>query len=93
MTVKFRYKEPNETQSRLIEKPLQRLDMQKSMSNNFAWASCVAEFALLLRASQFKGKAKYADLLVRSQKAKGTDTSGYRQECISLMEKASSLSK
>jgi Ca-activated chloride channel family protein len=93
LTVKFRYKEPNETQSRLIEKPLQRLDMQKSMSNNFAWASCVAEFALLLRDSQFKGKAKYADLLVRSQKAKGTDTSGYRQECISLMEKASSLSK
>jgi Ca-activated chloride channel family protein len=46
----------------------------------------VAEFGLLLRDSQFKGDATYAQVLQLAKEAKGQDEAGYRAEFIRLVE-------
>lgn len=92
MTVKLRYKKPEENTSRLITRILNRQDIsQSSVSDNWLFASSVAEFGLLLRDSQYKGNASYQTVLERAQPAKGQDPWGYRAEFIHLVEKAGML--
>ena len=54
-------------------------------SDNFRWAAAVAEFGMLLRDSEFKGDADYAEVLDLARAAQGTDTEGYRAEFIDLV--------
>jgi Ca-activated chloride channel family protein len=93
MTVKFRYKAPNENVSKLIEQPVTEKDLNKVPTNNFKWAATVAEFGMLLRDSKFKGSANYDGLLAMAKSAKGDDEEGYRAEMIKLIEKAELLKK
>jgi Ca-activated chloride channel family protein len=89
MTVKLRYKLPAENESKLIVKPV--MDSREeigSASQDFRFAAAVAEFGLLLRDSQFKGKACYQNLLELARNAKGQDKEGYRAEFIKLAEAA-----
>ena len=87
MTLKVRYKKPDEDVSNLIEKKITEKDVKaKTMSNNFAFASAVAEFGMLLRNSEFKGNASYPAVVARAQQAKGNDKYGYRSEFIKLVE-------
>ena len=51
-------------------------------------ASAVAEFALLLEDSLFKGKASYDAVLARARDAKGANEAGLRAEFIRLVETA-----
>lgn len=87
LTVKFRYKEPKGTKSKLIEDVL--LDNKVSIndaSDNCRFAAAVAEYAMLLRDSEFKGKADYDQVLELARSAKGADVEGYRAEFIRLVE-------
>ena len=92
LTVKFRYKAPDEDKSKLITKVLPS-DLNAQPSENFRFASAVAEFGLVLRNSAFKGNANLEKVLERAQKAKGDDLYGYRADFIQLVEKASLLLK
>jgi RNA polymerase sigma factor (sigma-70 family) len=60
-------------------------------SQNFRFASAVAEFGLLLRDAQFKGTAGFDAVLDRARGAKGADDDGYRAEFIRLVEQAQLL--
>jgi Ca-activated chloride channel family protein len=94
LTVKFRYKAPDGDVSKLIEHPVK--DKQISIgktSDNFRFAASVAQFGMLLRNSEFKSDASYADVLSLSRKAKGNDEEGYRSEFIRLVESAQLLAK
>jgi len=94
MTLKLRYKKPDQETSILMEKRLKDADMQVSTtSNNFNWAATVAGFAMLLRKSEFKGSTTYSTLLEKAKLHKGTDVDGYRTEMITLIEKAEALDK
>lgn len=93
LTVKFRYKPPQDTVSLLITKSLGRGDLLTSPTENFLWASSVAEFGLVLRNSKFRYKANFDAVIDRAKKAKGKDAKGYRQEFIELVEKAKTLYK
>jgi Ca-activated chloride channel homolog len=88
MTLKVRYKKPDEDVSNLIEKKITEKDVKsKSLSDNFVFASAVAEFGMLLRNSEFKGgNASYPAVVARAQQAKGNDKYGYRSEFIKLVE-------
>jgi len=87
MTLKVRYKKPDEDISNLIEKKITEKDVKsKSLSDNFVFASAVAEFGMLLRNSEFKGNASYPAVVARAQQAKGNDKYGYRSEFIKLVE-------
>ncbi len=67
------------------------LKSDPSASANLAWASCVAEFALLLQDSPYKGDADYEALRRRAVKLLGEDESGARAEFLTLVRAASEL--
>lgn len=87
LTVKFRYKEPKATKSKLIVKHLtnNKLSLAKA-SNNFKFSAAVAEFGLLLRNSKDKAQASYQHVLNLAKSSKGSDENGYRAEFIRLVE-------
>ena len=94
LTVKFRYKAPDGDVSKLIEHPV--LDKQIPVarsSENFRFATAVAEFGMLLRNSSFKSKATFGNVIDMARKAKGIDEEGYRAEFIRLAENAQLLAK
>ena len=93
LTVKLRYKQPNEDKSQLITRPLTTKDILSidKASNNLQFASAVAEFGLLLRDSKHKGTASYQHVLDQAKKAKGEDKWGYRVEFINLVTTAQTL--
>lgn len=94
LTVKLRYKSPDENKSRLMEKVI--TDQQKSFdktSENFRFAVAVAEFGLLLRQSEFKGMANYEQVIDLAKNAKGADEESYRAEFIKLVKTAKMLDK
>ncbi len=87
LTVKFRYKKPDEEKSRLIVEALadSGRDYEKA-SQDFRFSAAVAEYGLLLRDSAFKSKASWDNLLLLARNAKGDDRNGYRSEFINLAE-------
>ena len=93
MTVKFRYKKPDEDKSKLIEHIVNLNELNKTVSNNFQWASTVAEFGMLLRDSKFKGNVTFSNVLAQAKSAKSTDDEGYRSEMIQMIEKAEMLKR
>lgn len=94
MTVKLRYKEPKGTKSKLIEKPVKESEIKSGqMSANFTWAAAITEFGLILRGSQYKAKASFAQVEQLAKSARGDDPEGYRAEFIRLLAIAQSLSK
>jgi Ca-activated chloride channel homolog len=94
MTVKFRYKRPDEDVSKLIEHPVidKQIPLAKT-SDNFRFAASVAEFGMLLRNSEFKANASYENASSMARKAKGKDEEGYRFEFIRMVENTDALVK
>ena len=94
MTIKLRYKKPNEEKSRLLTQVLKKREMKKlDQSLDFMFAASVAEFGLLLRQSQFLGMGNYKQVLRMAKASKGADLEGYRAEFIRLVETASLLNR
>jgi Ca-activated chloride channel family protein len=94
MTIKLRYKQPDEDVSRLITHSV--IDDHTelvSTSNNFRFSAAVAEFGLLLRSSEYKQQSSYSQVVNLAKSAKGTDDNGYRSEFIRLVQTATSLAK
>jgi Ca-activated chloride channel homolog len=88
MTVKFRYKQPKDTVSKLITMPVRNSDAKSfaSASENLRFASSVIEFGMMLTGSKFKGTTNTKDILAMARNAKGRDDEGYRAEFIKLIE-------
>jgi len=61
-------------------------------SNNFRFAASVASFGMLLRDSEHKGTATYAQVLELAEGARGLDKEGYRAEFISMVKSMNMLS-
>lgn len=92
MTIKFRYKEPDGSVSKLITQTLSSQPQAKT-SNNLTFSAAVAEFGMLLRDSKFKGSSNYKDILSMAKSSKGSDEDGYRAEFIRLVEMCELLDK
>jgi Ca-activated chloride channel homolog len=91
MTVKLRYKEPDADVSKLITHAITKSDIKDEPTGDFAFASAVVEFGMLLRGSEFKGDSSY-DYIKKTAKANlGEDKFGFRAEFITLTETAESL--
>jgi Ca-activated chloride channel family protein len=89
-TVKLRYKEPNGSTSRLLERVV--AEETRSPSVDFRFAAAVAQFGMLLRDSEFKGQSSFAGVISLARSARGPDEEGYRAEFIRLVETAATLS-
>ena len=90
LTVKFRYKEPDGTKSKLITKVVEN-EIRKS-SSNLDWSMAVASFGMLLRDSEYKNDLSYDDVISLAKSSKGKDALGYRAEFIELVDLAKSMS-
>lgn len=89
MTVKFRYKDPDGTKSKLIEKVIFMGDKTLSAtSDNYRFSAAVASFGMLLRGSRYAGTANYDMVLDLAKGAVGDDFNGYRMEFLGLVERA-----
>jgi len=87
LTVKFRYKKPEDDVSRLIVKTLNDSNKDwEQASEDFRWSASVAEFGMLLRDSEFKGNSNYGQVLEMAKGAQGKDAEGYRAEFINMVE-------
>jgi Ca-activated chloride channel homolog len=92
MTLKLRYKKPDENKSQLIEQRIKASDIRTNeLSQNFRFSSAVAMFGMLLTESKYKGNADYTQVLEMAKKAKGEDEYGFRAEFIRMVEIAETL--
>lgn len=94
MTIKLRYKKPDEDVSKLITHPV--MDNHTALANtsdNFRFSAAVAEFGLLLRGSDYKQQSSYDQVVSLAKGSKGIDNNGYRSEFIRLVQAATSLAK
>lgn len=92
LTIKFRYKAPSKDKSDLITYTVkdETISFAKA-SNNFRFAAAVANFAMLLRNSEYKGNSNYTKVLNMANAAMGADVEGYRKECIELIKAAETI--
>ncbi|MDP9177575.1 MAG: von Willebrand factor type A domain-containing protein [Gemmatimonadota bacterium] len=89
--VKLRYKEPEGATSRLMTRAVR--DAMASQSSDFAFASAVAEFGMLLRDSKYKGKATYASVAELASATLGNDPDGLRREFVTLVRQAETVAR
>ena len=89
--LKFRYKPPTgEQASLLVEKVVPAVCAAK-MSDNFNFASAVAEFGLLLRNSAYKGTATWNQVITNASNGLSKDAEGYRAEFLGMVKKVEGI--
>lgn len=90
LTIKLRYKLPDEDKSSKIELPL--VDKGgNNVSSDFKFVSAVTMFTQLLRNSSFKGDASFEKAISLAKDSYGEDKQGYRREFVRLAEVAKGL--
>ena len=92
VTVKLRHKKPDGDTSELTERSF--TDNGSKFENaapDLKFAAAVAEFGMILRDSQYKGKGSFGAVIEWAQEGKGRDTAGYRAGFIEMARKAQSL--
>ena len=88
MAVKLRYKEPDADVSQLKTFTVRA---RRDMAPELGFAAAVAEFGMLLRESEFKGAASFAQARSLATRFRGPDPHGHRAEFIRLIDLAESL--
>ena len=89
MTIKLRYKRPEDNTSMLLVHTVTDNDAEwVNTSDNFRFSCAVAEFGMLLRNSAFKQQSSLVQVTSLAQSAKGKDENGYRSEFIQLVDAA-----
>ena len=86
MTLKIRYKEPEGEESKLCTYPIDESSYMETPSEDFYFAAAVAEFGLLLRDSEYKGKASF-DNVESLLKKVDTSEDEYKDEFSYLVRK------
>lgn len=89
LTVKFRYKKPDENTS--IEMVHVQKDELKEPSEDISFAASVALFGMQLRGSKFFNDATIGDVVALAEKGRGKDKEGYRAEFIRLVNSYQNL--
>ena len=90
-TIKLRYKAPDGDTSTPLLASVR--DEGGEASANLRFAAAVAEFGMLLRDSEHKGTASFAQALELGRGATGDDHDGLRTEFVRLVEQAQRLAE
>jgi len=94
LTVRIRYKQPDGKTSKEFSSVLKGEPAKLAgTSNNFRFSAAVAEFAMVLRDSEFKGTANIKSVKKLASSSLGQDPFGYRNEFLGLTERVSLLMK
>lgn len=88
--VKMRYKKPQDSVSRLL---IHKLDnsMTKNATSNFYFSAAVAEFAMIMHKSLYKGTSNFEEVKRLVQENSADDILGYKKEFLSLIKTAEQL--
>ncbi len=92
--LRIRYKNPGESQSRLIQSPLLASSILPSAdqaSDAFRFAAAVAGFGQILRGGPYTGNWSFSDINALASRSRGNDPFGYRGEFLQLVALAESL--
>ena len=81
LTVNIRYKEPEGSESKLLTYPVNKSLYSDKMSADMNFASCVAEFGMLLRNSRYIGDVTYKDVSAQLSRYDYSDDD-YKDEFI-----------
>ncbi len=94
MTVKLRYKQPNEDKSALIEVAIPEASKKswKNSSDDTRFAAAVASLGMLLKDSPEKGKADFKKISAWTDQSISSNKKD-RQEFFQLIQKATLLLK
>ena len=84
LTLSIRYKAPGGEESKLETVTAGDADLTNAPSDDFRFASAVAEFGMILGKSDYIGKADYADVLNLLKTTQLSDD--YREELFSLVK-------
>ena len=92
LTLKLRYKLPEHDESQLLEIAVKDEGAKfDEADREFQFASAVAGFGMLLRASQYSGNWNYEAVHEVASSATGEDTHGLRKEFLEIVRLAQSL--
>ena len=92
LTVKFRYKQPAGSSSKLLSRTLRNRDAAwQDASENFRFSAAVAGFGLLLRGSRYSGNMDMDKVADMARGARGRDVAGHRAGFIELVEQAKAM--
>ena len=92
LTLKLRYKRPDEDTSTLISRPVRDREAAfGAMSADFRFAAAVASFGMILRDSKHKGAFTLDAVVEQADSARGDDPHGYRAEFVKLVQIAGAL--
>jgi Ca-activated chloride channel family protein len=94
MMVKVRYKDPGAEVSKLLMKPVEDIHRPLAETSvDFRFAAAVAEFALILRDSPYKGTANFNNVIEQSRGSIGPDFHGHRAAFVSMVQAAQQLKR
>ncbi|MDF1661620.1 MAG: VWA domain-containing protein [Planctomycetota bacterium] len=94
LTLKIRYKKPEESVSKLLSFPVTDSNKKYSAaSNEFKFAASVASFGMILRKSKHKGLSSFALVKELAAEGKGPDKNGYRAGFLSMVGQAQEIYK
>ena len=85
-TLAVRYKEPGKSKSKLLEYPIGDDEFTKNPSDDFKFASAVAEFGMLMRGSEYVDSVSYKDILSELNDIDLNDE--YKEEFYDLVDRA-----
>jgi Ca-activated chloride channel family protein len=89
LNLRVRYKEPDGSESQLIEFPTKDSDVEFSKASaDFRFAASVASFGMILRNSPYRGSSSMENVLRTATASKGPDRQGYREEFLQLVQQA-----
>lgn len=92
LTLRLRYKEPDQDESRLLEFVARDADGRFGRASaDFRFASAVAAFGMVLRGSPQRGEATLAAVEEYAAGALGKDPNGHRAEFLDLVRRAKGL--
>ena len=91
MYVKLRYKHPKSDTSQKIEVPVKTVKLYEDVSGDFIFASSVAEFALLLRQSEYRGHANFDHIYQGLKNSGKVLDDDYKFEFLTLVSAAERL--
>jgi Ca-activated chloride channel family protein len=92
ITVKFRYKDPEGSKSRLMKVVVKdEVIDPEEVSEDFVFSAAVAGFGQLLRKSEHNGDLTFDKIIKMAQSSIGKDKEGYRSEFLNLVKKCKLL--
>jgi len=93
MNVNIRYKRPDADESVLLSHPVQAAPRNGRTSDDFRFAAAVAEFGMLLRGSEHRGRSSLEGVLARAGGALGRDPDQHRAGFVRMVQDYAQLQR